>query len=229
MQHTLVAAGEAGVYIYFGSKIDLRINRTVHAAAAQLREMRFDGVRDIVPGYVSLYVELDGRHTTFRDVQRAIDELPEIPDSEIAPASLVEIPVCYGSIFGPDLEQLAAESQLTTQEVIDIHCGRDYDVFFIGFTPGFAFMGVVDVRIAKPRLAQPRQVVPAGSVGIAGNQAGVYPVESPGGWRLIGMTPLRMVDLSAAEPDLLLQPGWQVRFVPISEREFEQLRQPDSL
>lgn len=224
MKHTLVVAGETSGYFYFGSEIDLLVNRRVHAAAAQLRAMGFDGVRDIVPGYVSLYVEFDDRNLTLRDIQRAIEDLPEVAVSTIASASPVEIPVCYGGSFGPDLEQLAGETQLSTREVIDIHCGRDYDVFFIGFTPGFAFMGIVDDRIAKPRLPVPRQVVPRGSVGIAGKQTGVYPVESPGGWRLIGMTPLQMVDLSGAEPDLFLVPGSRVRFVPISQRQFGQLR-----
>ena len=224
MRYASFIAGEASLHVCFGGEIDPLVNRRVHAAAAGLRSLRLSGIRDVVPGYASLYVELDATSTTAWDIQRVIDDLPEHAIDETAPGPVVEIPVCYGGTFGPDLETLAGETGLTEQEVIDIHRGRDYDVFFMGFTPGFAFLGIVDDRIAKPRLAVPRPTVPAGSVGIAGNQTGIYPVVSPGGWRLIGLTPRRMADLSGAEPRLLLQPGARVRFVAISEREFATLQ-----
>lgn len=224
MRYSRFAPGETSAHVYFGEGIDPKINRRVHAAAAQLRAMGLGGVLDLVPGYTSLYIELDGRRTTAGEVQRIVDELPDPPTDEAGPGSLVEIPICYGGRFGPDLEPLAMESHMSAQDVIDLHCAHEYDVFFMGFTPGFAFMGTVDDRIARPRLAVPRQAVPAGSLGIAGNQTGIYPVKSPGGWRLIGMTPLQMVGLSPAGPRMLLQPGDRVRFHAISEEEFSRQR-----
>ena len=145
----------------------------------------------------------------------------DAPDGSEVDAALVEddivtIPVCYGGQFGPDLDDVAAHTGLAPREVIALHSEPLYLVYMIGFTLGFPYLGGMDPRIATPRLTTPRTVVPAGSVGIAGNQTGVYPSASPGGWRLIGRTPLRLADPSA-DPPCLLRAGNRIRFVPIDE------------
>jgi KipI family sensor histidine kinase inhibitor len=130
----------------------------------------------------------------------------------------VEIPTIYGGEYGPDLDFVAQYHHLTPAEVIRIHSGVDYPVYMLGFIPGFAYLGGLDAAIATPRLDQPRTRIPAGSVGIAGAQTGVYPLDTPGGWRIIGRTPLRLFD-PLADPPALLSPGDIVRFIPVSEEE----------
>jgi KipI family sensor histidine kinase inhibitor len=210
----IIAAGECGAYVRFGTEIDLGTSRTIQAFASALRAMRRTEITDIVPGYVSLYIEFDVQHATLSDVQRIVEGINpvELPHADREP--VIEVGVFYGGEYGPDLAEVAADCGMSEADVVDIHSAREYEVFFLGFTPGFPFLGVVDERIAVPRLARPRTKVPAGAVGVAGRQTGVYPVESPGGWRLIGRTPERMVDLSGPEPQFLLMPGRRVRFVP---------------
>jgi inhibitor of KinA len=146
--------------------------------------------------------------------------LKEDLTNEISKQRILEIPVCYAKPFAPDLETLALQNQLTTEEVIQLHTAKVYRVYMIGFLPGFAYMGKVDHRIAAPRKSQPRTNIPAGSVGIAGEQTGIYPLVSPGGWNIIGQTPLKLFD--AARPDpVLFQPGDRVHFYSISQNEFE--------
>jgi KipI family sensor histidine kinase inhibitor len=131
----------------------------------------------------------------------------------------VEIPTVYGGKDGPDLDFVAAYHHISPEDVVRIHAGAVYQVYMLGFTPGFAYLGGMDPLIAAPRLAKPRTKVPAGSVGIAGVQTGVYPLETPGGWRIIGRTPLRLFDL-LAEPPVILAPGDEVRFMPVLEGEW---------
>jgi inhibitor of KinA len=135
----------------------------------------------------------------------------------------VEIPVCYGGDFGPDLKSVADRNGLTPDEVVTIHCKSTYPVYMIGFAPGFPYLGGMSERISAPRLDTPRERIPAGSVGIAGTQTGVYPIETPGGWRLIGRTPLRLFD-AVRDPPSLLQAGDRVRFTAIERGEFDRIR-----
>lgn len=214
MIRDIIAAGEGGAYVRFGTEIDRGTSRTIQAFASALRALRRPEITDIVPGYVSLYIEFDVELVTVSDVQRIVEGITPIDLPWLESEPVIEVSVFYGGEHGPDLAQVAADCGMSEAEVVDIHSSSDYEVFFLGFTPGFTFMGVVDERIAVPRLARPRTRVPAGAVGVAGRQTGVYPVESPGGWRLIGRTPERMVDLSGAEPRFLLTPGRRVRFVP---------------
>ena len=141
-------------------------------------------------------------------------------DDELPPPRLVEIPVCYGGELGPDLDDVARQHQITAQDVIDLHSGAVYLVYMVGFMPGFAYMGGLPAQLATPRRATPRTAVPAGTVGIGGSQTGVYPLESPGGWNLIGRTPVKVFEI-AREPATLLTTGDRARFVPISARDFE--------
>ena len=219
----LVPAGESGAYLAFGTQMDRETNQRVHRTAARLRALKLPGVTDVVPGYASLYIEFDVNRTGVATIGRALDHVSHDVGQGQQPGRLVTVPVCYGEQYGPDLEQLSRDRCLSPSEIIGLHSDLEYQVFFMGFTPGFAFMGMVDERIASPRLQAPRVRVPAGSVGIAGTQTGIYPVNSPGGWRLIGRTPLRIIDLSSSKPWFLLRPGDRVRFVPILETEFSRI------
>jgi KipI family sensor histidine kinase inhibitor len=181
------------------------------------------GVRNLHPAYCSLLVKFDAmkwRHEELEEILRGYVERMErvaLPEPRV-----VEIPVCYGGEFGPDLEGLAESHGMSVERAIELHASESYLVYFLGFVPGFAYLGEVAEELATPRLATPRRNVPAGSVGIAGRQTGVYPVATPGGWRLLGRTPVKMFqpDRSAMS---LLAIGDRVRFAPISPGQFAKL------
>ncbi|GAB6134963.1 5-oxoprolinase subunit PxpB [Thermococcus prieurii] len=212
--------GDSALLVSFGEVIDEETNDRVHALAGAIEKASFEWLVEVVPAYSSLAVIYEPELIDFERVKRAIRELEF--SAEKFEGRLVEIPVLYGGEYGPDLEFVAEYNGLTPEEVIEIHSRPVYRVYFLGFLPGFAYLGGMDERIAMPRLEKPRLKVPAGSVGIAGKQTGIYPLESPGGWRLIGRTPLRLFNPSK-EPPTLLQPGDRVKFVPIDEGEFEEL------
>jgi KipI family sensor histidine kinase inhibitor len=181
------------------------------------------GVRNLHPAYCSLLIKFDAtklRHEELEEVLRGyIERMESVALPE--PRS-VEIPVRYGGEFGPDLQGVAELHGITTERAIELHAAASYLVYFLGFVPGFAYLGEVAEELLTPRLATPRRVVPAGSVGIAGRQTGVYPVATPGGWRLLGRTPLAMFQPDRAEMSLLAI-GDRVRFVPISREQFVKL------
>jgi inhibitor of KinA len=219
----ILPGGECGAYIRFGTEISHSTSAAVQAFATALRDLERVEITDVVPGYVSLYIEFDVERATFADIKGIVETIAPKSMERHASDAVLKVPVCYGGEYGPDLAKVAADCEMSEAEVIDIHSSREYEVFFIGFTPGFPFMGIVDERIAVPRLAVPRSKVHAGSVGIAGYQTGVYPVTSPGGWRLIGRTPERLAYLSGPEPRYLLNPGCRVRFSPCDETDFLRL------
>ncbi len=212
--------GDSALLVSFGEVIDEETNDRVHALAGAIEKANFGWLIEVVPAYSSLAVIYDPGLIDFEGVKRAVEGLGF--SEERFEGRLVEIPVLYGGDYGPDLEFVAEYNGLTPEEVIEIHSRQVYSVHFLGFLPGFAYLGGMDERIATPRLERPRLKVPAGSVGIAGKQTGIYPLESPGGWRLIGRTPLRLFNPSK-EPPTLLQPGDKVKFVPIDEGKFEEL------
>lgn len=181
------------------------------------------GVVDLSPAYASILLRFDPRAT---DHERLAEQvwrlLPRLDSARMPAGRVVEIPVCYGGEFGPDLEEVARFAAIPAHEVIALHAGQTYDVFFLGFSPGFAYLGVVPDLIACPRLDQPRRHVPAGSVGIAGRQTGVYPHATPGGWRIVGRTPLVMFD-PGDEPMSRLRIADRVRFLPIDEERYREL------
>jgi len=212
--------GDSALLIFFGEVIDEEINERIHSLARAIERANFEWLVEVVPAYSSLAVLYNPALIDFESAKRAVEEV-ELT-SERFEGKLVEIPVVYGGEYGPDLEFVAEYNGLTPDEVIEIHSRPVYRVYFLGFLPGFAYLGGMDDRIATPRLEKPRLKVPAGSVGIAGKQTGIYPLESPGGWRLIGRTPLRLFN-PEKEPPTLLKPGDRVRFVPIDEEEFLKL------
>lgn len=194
--------------------IDPVINERAILLAARLRARAARGVRDVAPGYATLGVHFDPLQTDLAGLERAIEtEFASLADLDaIADRNVIEIPVSYGGANGPDIERVAELAQCSIEDVISRHTAPTYRVYMLGFVPGFAYMGRVDPSIAAPRHRVPRERVPAGSVGIAGPQTGVYPVESPGGWQLIGRTSTVMFDARRTRPSLLMA-GDLVRFV----------------
>ena len=179
------------------------------------------GLIDLIPSYRSLLIQYDPLILTAENLTALVlSALAEGTDADFQEGPLVEIPVCYGGIFGPDLPEVAACLNLDPEEVIAIHSGTVYHIYMIGFTPGFPFLGGLDPRLHIPRKKTPRAKVPAGSVGLAGEQTGIYSLDSPGGWQLIGRTPLKLFDPQRPEP-IYLKAGQRIRFRPIGAEEFE--------
>ena len=211
-------AGDTMLLVQWDQVIDPVLNERVIRLAARLQTSVGHAVRDIVPGYCSVAVHFDPLHTDVGALERVItdealriEEVDAVADS----ARVIDIPVQYGGNAGPDLAAVAEFAKCSEDEVVKRHSARRYRVYMLGFVPGFAYLGRVDSSIAAPRHRVPRERVPAGSVGIAGEQTGVYPIATPGGWQLIGRTTSVMFD-STRTPPSLLHPGDIVRFVPLT-------------
>ncbi len=214
-------AGDSALVVEFGDEIGQEVNRRVHALAYALEKNPLPGLGEAIPTYRSLLVHYDPLRLSCDRVQAHLANLVQKGEEIPLPESrLVEVPVVYGGEFGPDIGFVAEYHGLSVEEVIALHSGATYTVYMLGFTPGFAYLGGLPRALATPRLPTPRQLVPAGAVGIAGEQTGIYPLATPGGWRLIGRTPLQMFDLNR-DPPTLLRPGDRVRFVPISAKEYK--------
>lgn len=208
------AAGDSAVILRLGGAIDPALNARALALARRVRERGPDTLLDLVVGFASVTAYFDPLRIDSSAIESLLREAAAEPvDTPAEDAAPVVIPVTYGGADGADLGEVAAFAGLSEADVIARHLGREYRVFMIGFLPGFPYMGTVDPRIAMPRRDTPRVSVPAGSVGIAGGQTGIYPVESPGGWRLIGRTTTALFDPANASRPTLLQPGDRVRFV----------------
>jgi inhibitor of KinA len=221
--------GDRALVVELGHRIDLDLSRAIATLARRLRATAITGVTDIVPAYTTLTLHYDpaaiGAEPYDTMVAVVAKHLLEEIDEPPPAARHVEIPVCYGGRYGQDLESLAASIGLGMEEVVRIHSGARYQVHMLGFVPGFAYLGGLDARIAVPRHATPRAKVPAGSIAIGGEQTGVYPLETPGGWQLIGRTTLKLFDPHAATP-CLLDAGDTVQFVPITAAQFEAAFEP---
>jgi inhibitor of KinA len=210
-------AGDAALVVELGDEINPAINHRVHALARALAENPLLGLGEAVPSYRSLLVHYDPWLLSHAEVESFVSEaLQRCEDAPLPEPRLVEIPTVYGGERGPDIGFVAEHNGLSVEEVVRLHSGAIYTVYMLGFTPGFPYLGGLPDALATPRLETPRQRVPAGSVGIAGAQTGVYPLATPGGWRLIGWTPVTLFD-PARTPPTLLQPGDRVRFVPVEE------------
>ena len=214
------AASDQSLLVYVGEEIGAAAHERVVRLLHAMRRGPAAWIRNLQPAYCSLLVSFDAAVVDHAEVQARIAEYEKRAEKLPAvKARLVEIPVCYGGEFGPDLEALAVKSGLSPAKVIALHCTRTYHAYFLGFAPGFAYLGDVAQEIAMPRLETPRTEVPAGSVGIAGRQTAVYPFATPGGWRLIGRTPLEIFKKDR-EPMGWIAIGDRVRFRPISHEEF---------
>jgi inhibitor of KinA len=210
----VVAVGDSALALECAERIDPEINALVLGAADAVRRAALPGVRDVVPAFRSLTVYFDPLKTDVTALARLLSASSRmINRSQLERKPPIRIPVHYGGADGPDLEDVARLSGLRASEVVEIHCARTYRVFMLGFLPGFAYLAPVDERLVAPRLSAPRVRVPAGSVGIAGSQTGIYPSDSPGGWRIVGRTSIRPFDPAREQPSLL-RPGDLVEFFP---------------
>ncbi len=217
-----IAAVDA-LLLRFGEAIDPDVSDHILALYRALKSADIPGLIEIIPAYTTLYIQFDPRRYTHEAVVSIVQEYEARIDREPAPAPrTLTIPVYYGTEVGWDLEQVADAHDLSIAEVIALHSSRTYRVYMIGFMPGFGYMGEVDDRIATPRLATPRADIPARSVAIANTQCAIYPMVSPGGWNILGRTPLELFDPSL-EGFSLLHPGDQVTFEPIGRERFLEL------
>jgi inhibitor of KinA len=218
----LARLGEDTWLVEFEPRLDPIVNDKVLALAEALERARPAGVFDIVPACASLAVHADADFVDLAALTSLLETLLRDSPSITRPSRTHTIPICYEPSFGLDLDEVSRASECGVNDIVARHSGAEYRVFMLGFLPGFAYLGIVDERIAVPRRATPRQVVPAGSVGIAGNQTGIYPIESPGGWQIVGRTPARLFD-PAGDRRPVLRPGDRVRFVPIDADRFSRL------
>lgn len=226
-QVSIYPTGQNALTITLGNAIDPTVNNYVFRLYQQLQRHPNPFWKDLIPAYSTLTIIYDVvsirkyHPSAFTWVQNEIEQaLHECEEREPLPSRKVNIPVCYDPAFGFDLKSVAKTNKLTVDEVITLHTQQIYQIYMLGFLPGFAYMGIVNDKIATPRLSTPRKHVPAGSVGIAGNQTGIYPLDSPGGWNIIGRTPVTLFDPDG-EALTLLQPGDEVTFMPISKEAYE--------
>ncbi|MCQ4164960.1 5-oxoprolinase subunit PxpB [Tahibacter harae] len=224
------ALGDSAVLLHFGEAIDAAVNARVHAAARHIAALQLPGIVELVPAYASLAVQLDpacwsggAPAPAQRCAAALLDALAAAPEARGSFSTTIEIPVCYGAGFGPDLDAAAARCGLAVPELAALHAAADYRVALLGFAPGFPYLLGLDPRLHLPRLATPRTRVPAGSVAIGGAQTGIYPRELPGGWNLIGRTPLRLFDAARTPPNRIAA-GMRLRFRAITAEEFRALQ-----
>jgi inhibitor of KinA len=229
----LFPLGDAALVLQFGDEISEQTHRTIQSVAVYLHEHPFAGLVEYVPAFTTLtvfynpwLVEQNGHADPYAYVARHLQNLLALipPTEETTSPQLVEVPVCYGGRHGPDLEDVARHTGLSPREIIRQHTQPEYLVYMIGFAPGFPYLGGMPAQLAMPRKPQPRPLVAAGSVGIAGPQTGIYSLPTPGGWQLIGRTPLRLFTPEAASPSLL-RAGQRLCFAPVSAAAYQRLQQ----
>ncbi len=217
----VVPAGDSAILIELGSEVDPEISSMVFALTDLIRHAGMNSDLEILPTYRSVLVYYDPLVRSYAEmfeiVHGAVEDLAE-PANQTISLKIVEIPVVYGGDDGPDLHFVADHAGMTENDVIELHSGTDYRVYMLGFAPGFPYLGGLDARIAAPRLKTPRVLVPAGSVGIAELQTGVYPNAGPGGWRIIGRTSVSLFDVNSPTPSLIT-PAAKVRFKPVDQHE----------
>jgi len=224
----IIPASDSSLLVVFGSTISPVLNQRVIALFHAIQDRRDPRIRNLHPAYASLLIDFDPLRMTHDELTAIVQQLEN--DASVAvdrAGEVVTIPVCYDIELGPDLPEVARHAGISAEEVIRLHSSPTYLVYFLGFSPGFVYLGGLPEILHTPRLATPRPSIAGGSVGIAGSQTGIYPVDSPGGWRLIGRTPLRMFDPEATPPTRL-QPGDRMKFEPIDRARFEEFQEPVS-
>ncbi len=217
--------GDMALSVDFGNVIDESSNNKVMKLEKYLKEKSPDGILEMAPSYRALMIQYDPEKIEYHQLEELVTDLSRKVDTvrEENTNQIVHlIPCCYGGNYGEDLSGMEKITDLSSEEIIRIHSGKDYKIYMLGFLPGFVYLGGMDERIAAPRLDEPRVAIPAGSVGIGGKQTGVYPIASPGGWRLIGTTPVKFYDPDREKP-ILCSAGEYVRFVPVSPEEFRKI------
>lgn len=212
--------GDSAIKVIFAGEISPELNASIQAYCRKLDGTSIAGVVEWVPAFNSVTVYYQPKQIRYHILKKKLCDLYDLPNiKDKIKTRIIQVPVLYGGKYGPDLQQVAEFNQLEKKEVIDIHQNQEYLVYMIGFLPGFPYLGGLDKRIATPRLEEPRREIFAGAVGIANEQTGIYPVESPGGWNIIGKTPLRLFDRT----EFLFQTGDYVKFHRVNKDKFLEL------
>lgn len=221
-------ASDRSLLVRFGESATAECFRAVTSFFRQLRSLADTRIRNIHPAYATVLIDFDPLRMSHEELAAIAEELLSRKSDSARTSRVVQIPVCYGGEFGMDLQFVAEHAGLSAEEVIQLHSATRYLVHFLGFSPGFGYLGGLPKQLECPRLESPRKTVAAGSVGVAGTQTGVYPVDSPGGWRIIGRTPLRMFDAHADTPTRL-EPGDTVQFLRIDSEAFADIVQAEGI
>ncbi len=217
--------GDSALTMEFGNVISEEVNKKIRALTTLLEKKNISGINEVVPTYRSLMIHYNPLIIGYEELVIILKEREEnLNNIELPSPEIIEIPVLYGGKYGPDIENVSKHNNLTVEEIIKIHTSVEYLIYMLGFTPGFPYLGGMDKRIATPRLSSPRIKIPAGSVGIAGEQTGVYPVQSPGGWQLIGSTPVELFNPKRDNP-ILLKSGNYIVFKSINEEEYMRIKE----
>ena len=220
---TFLACADCAVTVEISREISEKTNKKVRFLADGIRQRRIRGIIDCVSTFRSITIYYDPLIITVGTLQKKVCRIYEAFQEEaVAGKRIFHIPVCYEEEYAPDMEYVCDATGLTPEEVIEIHSSVDYLIYMLGFLPGFPYLGGMDERIAVPRMESPRTKIPAGSVGIGGNQTGIYPLDSPGGWRLIGRTPVKLYDINRKKP-ILYEAGDYIRFLPIRSEDFARI------
>lgn len=218
-------AGDSALVAEFPQEINSQVNDKVHSLARKITEAQIPGVTELVPAFCSLMIYYQPDLISYRELKQKIEALGEDSTAvRTAKKRILKIPCCYGARFGCDLADMEKYMQLTRDEIIAIHSSVDYKIYMLGFLPGFVYLGGLDKRLEMPRLRTPRVKIQPGSVGIGGNQTGVYPLASPGGWRLMGGTPVEFYDPKKEDP-ILCRAGEYIRFIPVTIDDYYDIRQ----
>ena len=216
----ILTVGDCAVSVEFGQEISLEINHKVMALKMVLEREPIRGIVELIPTYCSLLIQYDPMDLRYGQLRDRLEALvTQLDEVEMPPKQVVEIPVAYGGEYGPDLGEVARTHNISEEEVIKLHSEPEYPIYMLGFVAGFPYLGGMNKAIATPRKKSPRLKIEAGSVGIAGEQTGIYSVESPGGWQIIGRTPLKLYDVNRNDP-VLLKAGQYIKFKPITKEEF---------
>lgn len=222
-QARFLPMGDGAIVMEFANEISKEVNARIRQTTKAI-EKTIEGVIEVLPTYRSITIFYRPDQITYDELVTKLQTIKQGNEEGDSPSRRIEIPTVYGGEYGPDLAYVAQHASLSEEEVIRIHTGTDYLVYMLGFSPGFTYLGGLDERIATPRLESPRVKIPAGSVGIAGSQTGMYPSESPGGWQLIGRTPLKLYD-PKKEPPVFIQAGDYIRYVAITESEYAEIEE----
>lgn len=217
--------GECGIVMEFANEIDKNVNSKIRSIVDYIDNDKLDYIIDILPTYRSILIQYDALKISYDELIKKLKTYENMStSSQDETVRLIKIPTVYAKEYGPDIEFVANHNNITVDEVINIHTSTDYLVYMLGFIPGFTYLGGMSEKIATPRLSSPRAKIDGGSVGIAGTQTGTYPTDSPGGWQIIGRTPLNLFD-PTKEPPVFINSGDYIRYVSISEEEFKKIKE----
>lgn len=216
-------SGDSGLIIEVGDEISEDINKKIRNLVYCIEQSNTQGIIEMIPTYSTILVIYNPIYINFNDLVSRIKNIEKnMNEIELSPPKVIHIPTLYGGKYGEDIGYVSEYNKLTQEQVIEIHSSAIYLVYMIGFTPGFAYLGGMSEKISTPRLKTPREKIPSGSVGIAGSQTGIYPIDSPGGWQLIGRTPLKLFDIQR-DPEVLLKAGDYLKFESIDEEEYKKI------